>query len=114
MGLEWKEVVMQHHTFEAVSQSTGEQYEITAMLDDGVFTMECSCQAGSNGMMCKHRQAILDGKTPEALEVQQWFTNSKAHAVADAIKGMEAEAERIKRALKASKAQLGRMMQDGC
>lgn len=105
---------MQYHTFEAISQTSGEQYEITAMLDDGVFTMQCTCQAGMNGLMCKHRQALLESQAANALVVQQWFKNSKAHAVAEAIRAMEAEAEHIKRTLKASKAQLGRMMQDGC
>lgn len=104
------------HNFQAVSQSSGEEYIITAAVVDGAFVMTCECQAGMMGQMCKHRHAILDAHSDDSaiIEVQTWFRNSKAHEVAEEIKALEAEAANIKKQVSARKAQLGRMMREGC
>lgn len=45
-----------------VKGSTGNLYEITARRVEGRLRMTCTCQAGQNGLWCKHRTALLNGE----------------------------------------------------
>lgn len=46
-----------------VKGSSSSDYEITFIKDGASLTVLCTCPAGQFGGLCKHRVAILDGKT---------------------------------------------------
>ncbi len=103
-------------TFTAISQSTGEEYEMVATHQDGLFTFTCTCPAGSMHQMCKHRRELLTG-APSSQEIptlREWYAASQAQVVEQEIAQVEAEAGRLKKRLSALKAQLGRMLAEGC
>lgn len=102
--------------FTTISQSTGEEYKMVAAHQDGVFTFTCTCPAGSMHQMCKHRRELLTG-APSSLDIQalrEWYAASQAQVVEQEIVQVEAEAARLKKRLSALKAQLGRMLAEGC
>jgi len=46
-----------------VKGSSSDAYEITFIKDGASLTALCTCPAGQYGNYCKHRVAILDGKS---------------------------------------------------
>jgi DNA polymerase III subunit epsilon len=44
-----------------VEGSSGNEYEVVASRNGANFRMTCSCEAGANGVFCKHRSALLNG-----------------------------------------------------
>lgn len=67
-----------------VQGSAQDPYAVTFTLDGGALRAFCSCQAGINGMACKHRMAILSGITEsivssnlgDADTVKSWLTGT--------------------------------------
>lgn len=102
--------------FTAISQSGGEEYEMVSAHQDGKFTFTCTCQAGAMGQMCKHRRELLTGAptSPDAHTLQEWYAASQAQVVDQEIAQVEAEAAQVKKRLSALKAQLGRLLANGC
>ena len=103
-------------SFTAISQSSGEEYDVHASLHEGEFRFTCTCQAGLMGQMCKHRRGLLTGSlaSPEVETLREWYAASEAQEVDQAIAQVEAEAARVKKRLSALKAQLGRLLDYGC
>ena len=44
-----------------VEGSSGNEYKVVFEIDEGVAHAYCDCQAGQNGLYCKHRIEILGG-----------------------------------------------------
>lgn len=68
-----------------VEGSKGDEYEISASRSGINFTMTCTCEAGRNGMYCKHRFALLDG------DIKQLLSDNVADV--EALKSMLAGSE---------------------
>ena len=102
--------------FTTISQSTGEEYEMVATHRDGVFTFTCTCPAGSVHQMCKHCRELLTGapSSQDIATLREWYAASQAQVVEQEIAQVEAEAARLKKRLSGLKAQLGRMLAEGC
>lgn len=103
-------------SFTTISQSSGEEYDLIASHQDGKFTFTCTCQAGLMGQMCKHRRELLTDAPPsqDAQTLRDWYAASQAQVVDQEIARVEAEAARLKKRLSALKAQLGRLLANGC
>jgi DNA polymerase-3 subunit epsilon len=50
-----------------VRGSTGNEYYVSARLAKGQLRMTCTCQAGQNGVWCRHRTALLHGESADLL-----------------------------------------------
>lgn len=50
-----------------VEGSQGDEYSITFEVNGSNANAFCNCQAGSNGLYCKHRFAIMDGDVSRLL-----------------------------------------------
>lgn len=48
------------YTFNIKSSSSDELYVVTFKFDN-LITVNCTCQAGLNKMLCKHRLSLIDG-----------------------------------------------------
>jgi uncharacterized Zn finger protein len=80
----------------------------------------CTCPAGENGQYCKHRFSILDGinkgivsnNQDQVLTIQSWLSGTELEAAIIIMKELNAEAERIKKALTKAKKNVARAMRD--
>ena len=43
------------------SSSSDEIYDVFLKNDNGMISLNCTCQAGKHRMICKHRTDLLDG-----------------------------------------------------
>jgi len=50
-----------------IKGSKGDPYSVTFEIDGDVAHAFCTCQAGANGLYCKHRFSILDGEITRLL-----------------------------------------------
>ncbi len=87
---------------------------------DGNFSAYCSCQAGQNGMHCKHRLRILDGKSIDIVSgniedvklVTTWVVGTDVELAIQQVILLEDESKRIKKELSAAKKKLGKCLLD--
>jgi hypothetical protein len=83
-----------------VKGSTSGTYEITFIKDGDSLTALCNCPAGTFGNSCKHRVAILAGKTDSIASdnadrvptVVEWLAGTDVEAALEKL----SEAEKIK------------------
>lgn len=108
--------------------SEGDIYEIHAASVDGVVRFTCTCPAGQNGQLCKHRISVLTGLKvyfEEGLSSRKEWGRITDILAADGItkaykqfateqKRLEAEAERVKKDLTKLKKALARKFEEGC
>ena len=106
-----------------VRGSKDEPYEIRIIhRDEGKLSAYCTCQAGSNGMHCKHRIGILTGKPENVIEhpknkdslltVAGWVKGSDIEAVLNELHAAENELEKIKFTVVRLKKSLAKAMLD--
>lgn len=50
------------YEFFATSSSSLDVYIVTVSNDSGSLIMTCNCPAGSKGILCRHRKALITGK----------------------------------------------------
>lgn len=101
-----------------VKGSTPEPYETTFIKDGDSLTALCTCPAGSFSNVCKHRVAILDGKSGAVLDddkgkvskVVGWLPGTDVEAALLALRKVEADKVADKDALVAAKRKLARAM----
>lgn len=101
-----------------VKGSSPEPYETTFIKDDDSLTALCTCPAGSFSNVCKHRVAILDGKTAAVLDddkgkvakVVEWLVGTDVEAALRELRRVEADKSDNKDALVAAKRKLARAM----
>jgi hypothetical protein len=80
----------------------------------------CSCPAGENGIYCKHRFNILDGKLDAIVSdniddveiIQEWYLGSDIEVARDKVKSIEKEAAKVKRELTKAKKEVSKAMYD--
>ena len=99
----------------SVQGSAPEPYEIVFTPDEAAPRLSCSCPAGSNQMLCKHREALFLGDISAVTGgdvgqlVQALAISSLANAYKDVI-AAEQSVEKAKRALKAEQKKFGRLL----
>jgi hypothetical protein len=92
-----------------VQGSLEEPYQVAFIRKGLKVTGLCDCEAGNNGMACKHRlRILLEGSSegiisPNASEVNtvaSWFPGSNIEAALKDLKSVEKEADKEIRAIK--------------
>ncbi len=102
----------------SVKGSSPEPYEVTFIKDGSSLTALCTCPAGQFGSYCKHRIAILDGKSDsissgnadQALTVTEWLVGTDVEAALSELRAAEKTTECAKEDLAALKKKLARAM----
>ena len=89
---------------------------------NGRVQITCTCPAGVNRQVCKHRIRILMGSDDgvvgasheDGIEtVERWFLESPLRASVQALNDLDTEITRLKRQQAAEKRQLAEMMETG-
>lgn len=101
-----------------VKGSSSEPYELTFIKDGDSLTALCTCPAGSFGNLCKHRVAVLDGKSAAVLDddkakvpqAVEWLVGSDVEKALLDMRKLESTADASKDALVAAKRKLARAM----
>ncbi len=101
-----------------VKGSSSDPYEVTFIKDSDNLTALCTCPAGSFGNLCKHRVAILDGKTASVIDEDktkvpravEWLAGSDVERALLALRKLEAMPDATKDAIAAAKRKLARAM----
>jgi len=101
-----------------VQGSSSNEYEVTFIKDGASLTALCSCPAGQFGNFCKHRVAILDGKSDsissgnadQVPTVAEWLAGTDVEAALVALREAEKTAGFAKEELAALKKKLARAM----
>ncbi len=102
----------------SVKGSSPEPYEVTFIKDGSSLTALCTCPAGQFVSYCKHRIAILDGKSDsissgnadQAPTVAEWLVGTDVEAALFELRAAEKTTECAKADLAALKKKLARAM----
>lgn len=110
-----------HRIVFLVKGSAAEPYQTEFVKrSDTNISAYCTCKAGQNGMYCKHRFGILEGKTKGIISdnlndvevVQSWLPGSDIETAMIEVKKLETEAAKIKKLLTAAKKQVAKTMRE--
>jgi len=101
-----------------VKGSSPEPYEITFIKDGASLTALCTCPAGQFGGMCKHRVAILEGKSKgitsnnadKVSTVTAWLVGTDVEAALNELETAQKIKDFPKDELAVLKKNLGRAM----
>ncbi len=101
-----------------VKGSSSDAYEVTFIKDGASLTALCTCPAGQFGNYCKHRIAILDGKSAsissdnadQVPTVTEWLVGSDVGAALSTLREAEKTTEYSKEEIAALKKTLARAM----
>lgn len=101
-----------------VKGSSGDAYEITFIKDGKSLTALCTCPAGTYGNLCKHRVAILDGKTKaissdnadQVPKVIEWLSGTDVEAALSELRAAEKSKEHTKEEILRLKKKVARAM----
>ncbi len=101
-----------------VKGSTPKPYEVTFFKDGASLTALCTCPAGEYGNLCKHRVAILDGKTAsisgenagDVPTVVEWLKGTDVEAALNELRVAEKDKDRSKDDVMALKKKLAKVM----
>lgn len=112
---------MKKVAFKVAGESTGQEYELVAEPTNGGLRFTCNCPAGSRGLMCKHRQAIIDGDLTAVLApdlsdmtmLQSWIKTSRISTLSLTIAALEDEIQAAKRRISFIQQVMGQRLQDG-
>lgn len=101
-----------------VKGSSSDAYEVTFIKDGASLTALCTCPAGQFGGSCKHRVAILDGKSAsisgdnanQVATVTAWLVGTDVEAALAELREGEKNSECSKDDIAALKKKLARAM----
>ena len=101
-----------------VKGSSSDAYELTFIKDGASLTALCTCPAGQFGNSCKHRVAILDGKSEtitsgnadQVPTVAEWLVGTDVEAALSELREAEKSTDHAKEDLTALKRKLARAM----
>ena len=101
-----------------VSGSSGVVYVVETVADGREVTITCDCDAGRNGMACRHRLAVLSGDASaivssnkrELANVTALLPGTKLLAQLSKVAQAEEAADDAKRELSKAKKELSRLM----
>lgn len=104
----------------AVQGSAAEPYDVLFVnRGDGIVSAYCTCQAGENGMICKHRMGIirdplpviLSGSGQDVATVRDWIKGSDIEDALNRLDQSERELDAAKgKVSKAKKALAAAML----
>ncbi len=103
----------------AVRSSDGVSvYDVAAYSTGSGVRLACSCEAGRNDTLCKHRRLLAEGDgslldRPDAPGISALFTllaPTKIPGALAKLRDLEAQAERLKREISAQKHEVSRHM----
>ena len=88
-----------------VQGSQPEPYTVAFINIEGVVTAYCNCEAGQNGMHCKHRYRILAGNLENIVsknledikEVLSWLPGTRIESAVNTFKIAEKNFEKAKK-----------------
>ena len=104
-----------------VKGSAEEPYKVIfVQRSENNLSAYCSCIAGENGMYCKHRFNILDGKSDAIVSdnidditiIQKWYSGSDIELARDKIKPLEKEIAKLIQKLTKAKKEVSKAMYD--
>jgi hypothetical protein len=86
-------------------------YTVSFKKTDNDLRASCSCRAGKNGLLCKHRLSILNGdknavvskNSDQVAEIASWLAGSKVAEAISTVTSLEAEKKSIEEKLKQAK-----------
>ena len=101
-----------------VQGSAAEPYTVKVQKIGEKFIATCSCAAGEQGVICKHRLGIFAGSSAglinanaeDLMQVGNWLDGSEAQATLQEIKSLEKEAERVKKSIATAKKKLSALV----
>ncbi len=101
-----------------VKGSSLDAYEVTFIKDGASLTALCTCPAGQFANSCKHRVAILDGKTESICSdnaasvpvVTEWLVGTDVETALGELRAAEKNKEHSKEDVAALKKKLARTM----
>jgi hypothetical protein len=101
-----------------VQGSAEEPYQVIFRKEKDILSATCTCQAGENGQVCKHRTSILDGNSEgiasenrdQVTTVVAWLPGTNIAVAIKALVTAEGEQERAKKAVSAAKKNLAAAM----
>lgn len=102
----------------SVSGSKGDIYTVTFECNGGNLNAFCTCQAGQNGVYCKHRFGLMDGEYNKLVstnladleKLKAMMKGTDVEAAYSAVIAADAEYERAKTARERARANLARAM----
>jgi SWIM zinc finger len=94
-----------------VQGSESSPYKVVFKKTGSDLKATCSCRAGVNRLLCKHRLSILDGdkgavdseNTDQVIEVASWLTGSNVGEAISEVVALEAEKKLIEEKIKRAK-----------
>ncbi len=101
-----------------IQGGSDEPYEVNFNFDGQNMSASCTCQAGQNGQVCKHRLEILNGVSSKVISNNKTDTKQ----VADLLKGTpienkltqlkeaEKELEAVKKKVDSTKKEVAKIM----
>ena len=102
----------------SVQGSSVEPYEVTFHFDGNNCHALCTCQAGKNGQLCKHRENVLKGSTSgivsnnhvEVNQIKQLFKGTLLESKFTQFAEEESQLEMLKKKIATTKKELTRIM----
>jgi uncharacterized Zn finger protein len=101
-----------------VQGSSNEPYEVTFYFDGQNMNALCTCQAGQNGQLCKHRLEILDGNNSKIVspnkadskKIVTLFKGTPLESKLRQLNEVEKELEFLKKKVELTKKELVKIM----
>ncbi len=101
-----------------VKGSSSDAYELTFIKDGDSLTALCTCPAGQFGGLCKHRVAIIDGKSEsvssdnadQVEKIVAWAVGTDVEAALAELRAGEKNKDLSKNDIKALKKNVARVM----
>jgi hypothetical protein len=100
------EVEMTEKTFE-IEGSAGVVHQVSVRRTGGELLIRCTCEAGRNKMVCKHRLELLT----EDETLQGWLPGSALSKQLAIVASAERAADQAKQSFAREKKLLGRLME---
>ncbi len=103
-----------------VQGSSADPYTVTFYKKGRNFSAICTCQAGQNGMYCKHRFGIMNGdpsnitsqNTNQVKTIQEWLIGTDVEQAMEEVALAEKKAADAKKELTKAKKNLAKSMYD--
>lgn len=101
-----------------VKGSSSDAYELTFIKDGDSLTALCTCPAGQFGGLCKHRVAIIDGKSEsvssdnadQVTKIVEWAVGTDVEAALAELRAGEKNTDLSKDDIKVLKKNVARAM----
>lgn len=101
-----------------VKGSSSDPYEVTFIKDGASLTAICTCPAGTFGNLCKHRVAIIDGKSESIVsenadqvpKIAEWLRGTDVEVALTELRAAEIVKGFPKEEIKILKRNLARVM----